>query len=155
MLGHALAITWPIWFALKWRKKKSPSLIPRLLSCDLFCIPFFLHHPSYMLLEMVAEVYFFLSLPGFQVILTFHICNNKKKKRRKFIIVLFKWTGRGEIKFNVLLYKSHDGCLRWKKSNVSQFVNFGTRWPLEIQQYTEFTSKSSTCKWPGTVSPLD
>lgn len=36
-----------------------------------------------MLLEMVAEVYFFLSLPGFQVILTFHICNNKKKKKKK------------------------------------------------------------------------
>lgn len=33
-----------------------------------------------------------------------------------------------------------------KKSNVSQFVNSGTARPLEIQQYTEFTSKSSTCK---------
>lgn len=42
-----------------------------------------------------------------------------------------------------------------ENGNVSQFVNFGTRRPLEIQQYTEFTSKSSTCKWSGSVSLLD
>lgn len=42
-----------------------------------------------------------------------------------------------------------------ENSNVSQFVNFGTGRPLEIQQYTEFTSKSNTCKWFGCVSLLD
>lgn len=36
-----------------------------------------------------------------------------------------------------------------EKSKASQFVNFGTRRPLETQQYTEFTSDSSPCKWPG------
>ena len=33
-----------------------------------------------------------------------------------------------------------------EKSKASQFVNFGTRRPLETQQYTEFTSDSSPCK---------
>lgn len=149
MLGHALAITWPIWFALKW--KKSPPHYIEIT--ELWPIL----HSIFLTLSLLHAAgdggRGFFSSPGFQVILTFDICNNKKKKEVYNCVVQMKV--EGEKKFNVLLYKSHDGCLRWKKSNVSQFVNFGTRWPLEIQQYREFTSKSSTCKWPGTVSPLD
>lgn len=72
----------PFGWHLSEEKKKSPSLIARLLSCDLFCIPYSLHHPSSMLLEMVVVFFFpppLSSLLGFQVILTFDICNNNKK----------------------------------------------------------------------------
>lgn len=35
------------------------------------------------------------------------------------------------------------------KSNASQFVNFGTRRPLETQQYTEFTTIAAHANDPG------
>lgn len=90
MLGHALAITWPIWFALKW--KKSPPHYIEIT--ELWPIL----HSIFLTLSLLHAAgdggRGFFSSPGFQVILTFDICNNKK--RRKFIIVLFKWRWRGE-----------------------------------------------------------
>lgn len=132
---------------------ESTELWPILHSVFLTC-------PSYMLLEMVAEG--FSPLPASDSFWPLDICNSNKKKRGKKEKEVYNYVVQTEVveggrKIQCALIQKP----RWlssagkKKSNVSQFVNFGTARPLEIQQYTEFTSKSSTCKWPGTVSPLD
>jgi hypothetical protein len=46
------------------------------------------------------------------------------------------------------------------KSNASQFVNFGTRRPLQTQRYTEFTSSTAhangrpACLWIGAAESI-
>lgn len=139
MLGHELAITWPIWLALKWKKispyyTKIAGLWPAL------------HRTSYTPASLMcawADGGGF-PLPGIKIILTLDICNHKKK--RQFIIVLFKWRWG---KNSICYYTKAMTAVFGEKSNASQFVNFGTKRPLETQQNTEFTSNSSPCKWPG------
>lgn len=138
MLGHELAITWPIWLALKWKKMspyytKIAGLWPALhRTCCTAASP----------RSAWADGGF--PLPGIKIILTLDICNHKKK--RQFIIVLFKWRW-GEN--SICYYTKAMTAVFSENSNASQFVNFGTRRPLETQQYTEFTSNSGPCKWPG------
>lgn len=137
MLGHELAITWPIWLALKW-KKMSPYYTK---IAGLWPILHRTHCTPASLTSAWADGGF--PLPGIKIILTLDICNHKKK--RQFIIVLFKW--RWE-KFNLLLYKSSGGCLQWKKQRKSI---------CELWHQTTFRNttiywiynNSSPCKWPG------
>lgn len=103
----------------------SPSIVWRVLSCDLFCILYFLHVPLTCCWRWWQRVFLLSRLPTHSDLWTFVIVTKKReeKKKKKFIIMLFKrrWW-RGEEKSNVLSYKSHAGCLRWKKKEQRKSI---------------------------------
>lgn len=103
----------------------SPSIVWRVLSCDLFCILYFLHVPLTCCWRWWQRVFLLSRLLTHSDLWTFVIVTKKReeKKKKKFIIMLFKrrWW-RGEEKSNVLSYKSHAGCLRWKKKEQRKSI---------------------------------